>query len=114
MCLEKMETTEKNLLINFLDEFADRLGSDGCNDFTLPITPDNLAFAERLNAWAKLENPEDPPTVREYNGKLYTLNWMVVLYLRDMIKNTKPPVARNHKPAFDPPGFDPSCGGFWC
>ena len=37
-----LSETEKQVLTRFMKDYDDKLGTAGCNDFTLPKTPKNL------------------------------------------------------------------------
>lgn len=39
---------EATILVDFLDELSDRLGNDGCNDWSIRVDEENVAFLREL------------------------------------------------------------------
>jgi hypothetical protein len=70
---------EMLLVAQFLEEYADRLTNDGCNDLVLENNPFNRQLVQLVNPEQVLPDPSSSET-------LYTQNWMVVQYLADKIK----------------------------
>lgn len=67
----------------FLDELGDRFGNDGCNDLTLPDTPENRAMI--LAAEAHALGDDASGRVGGYDGKLMTNNMFVIDYLKSKL-----------------------------
>ena len=72
-----MNTRDRALLIDLLDEFADRLGNDSCNDWEWPRSWSESYkrdFLDRYNTWADDEEEYHP----KYGPNIVSL----VLFLR--------------------------------
>jgi len=74
-----MHYRELLLVAQFLEEYAERLSNDGCNDLLLENTPFNRELLEVVD-------PERKLPALDSKDKLYTQNWLIVQYLADKIK----------------------------
>jgi len=74
-----MHYRELLLVAQFLEEYAERLSNDGCNDLLLENTPFNRELLEVVD-------PERKLPALDSKDKLYTQNWLVVQYLANKIK----------------------------
>ena len=80
----KLNDAERMLLIRFLKSYSERLSNDGCNDFELPNTPENVVIVkeayeigmgkEDANMWTARLDEESGETI-------CVINWMLVDYL---------------------------------
>jgi len=86
-----LEDNEYELLLKFLEELGNRLGCEGCNDYTLKYTPDNVKLIKNIT-----RHEFDPKDVKEElemlekRGKkdIITSNTMILYYLIDSIKKS--------------------------
>lgn len=80
-----MNANDRNLLSDILDEYADRLGNDGCNDWEWPKEWNEAYrrdFLKRYNAWADADGIEDT----EYHKKYGPDNVDLVYFLRYLFR----------------------------
>ena len=78
-------STDKTLLAiaaRLLDYAADAFSNHGCNDYTLPVTPDHIAFLKEMIADG--DYPEDEPHI--YGGELFTRDDMLMRYCADRLR----------------------------
>ena len=73
-------------LLEFCDRYGDVLGSAGCNDFELPATPEHRDLLTRVE---KAHGYDDPPA--ESEGMLCGLDWMVLGYVADEVRQQVDP-----------------------
>lgn len=73
----ELTETEKKVLSEMLDDFADRLGNAGCNDFRMP---DDLAFRQAV---ADYQNVDDPDAHAKPSAIGY--DFIVLAYLRSKL-----------------------------
>lgn len=76
-----MNANDKALLISFLDDHAETLGNNGCNDWTWPKHWNEAyrrEFLERFN------DGEDIPV--EYHHKYGPSDFMVLAFIVQMVK----------------------------
>jgi hypothetical protein len=67
------------LVALFLEEYAERLSNDGCNDLIL----ENTSFNRQL---LEVADPERKLPALDSQEKLFTQNWLVVMYLANKLK----------------------------
>lgn len=86
-----MTANDRNLLSSILDDFADRLGNDGCNDWEWPKTWSESykkKFLKRYNTWAGDNAPGagcyDDVT---YDSKYGPNNVSLVYFLRHLFRS---------------------------
>jgi len=79
-----MTPAEKNLIISSLRELSDRQSNDGCNDFELANTPENVALCKAAFSHMTGEQWDGPP---KDEAKFWAPggNWMMVSYLADKL-----------------------------
>ena len=78
MMLSKIEAS---LIAAFLEDLSNRYANDGCNDLSLPNTPENVEFVKAAETYEE-EYPEDWEVHESKDGKkIYTNNMVVVGYL---------------------------------
>lgn len=77
-----LSKTEKTVLLSFLEELIERFGNDGCNDNSMPDTPENREF---LKAVSK-ESDEVNYYVDDDSDLIYGDNMEVVSYLISRVK----------------------------
>jgi len=70
--------TEAAYLAAFLDQFGDRLSNDGCNDLFLPETDETRDMVCAAESY-------EPGSPRRRDGKLFTMNWLIVRHLQQKI-----------------------------
>jgi len=78
-------STDKTLLAiaaRLLDYAADEFSNHGCNDYTLPITPDHLAFIKAMIADG--DYPDEEPQI--YGGELMTMDDELMRYCADRLR----------------------------
>ena len=71
-----MNATQARIAAQMLELAADEFGNHGCNDFSLPLTDENLRFAEWMIAAG--DYPDDEPLI--YEGEIVTSDYMVMRY----------------------------------
>lgn len=71
-----MKTKHKKLLIDFLEEYSERLGNDGCNDWNFPDDWTEEDIKEFVNMFAFANRPNDP----NGDGENYS-NWAESKYM---------------------------------
>lgn len=71
------------LAAELLDEYADRLGNDGCNDY---VVPDYVPLKE---LWAALKEWNDADSDEDNDG-LEELNWAVVRAVANELRKEQP------------------------
>lgn len=77
-----LKPEELALIAEFLDDYGNRLGNDGCNDFELDDTLENRALVKAAMKW---NDPTDPTDPFLHDGKILTHNSMLVEYLRSLL-----------------------------
>lgn len=86
---------ETKILLDFLDQLNDYFGSAGCNDYTLPDSPENRLLIETaaaishgttLERWRK---DEDYIAPEPHHRKLFTFDLELLHYLEDKIKKAQ-------------------------
>jgi len=70
------------ILLESLESYSEVLGNAGCNDYELPATNTNAQFVRDAENWG-LEKGMEP---RVHNGKILTMDWLLVDYIRHLIK----------------------------
>jgi hypothetical protein len=78
-----MTKNELLLAAQFLEDYCDRLGNDGCNDYDLPNTDENWDML------VKIEEEIDPKETTERPPKkepLQTVNFSVAGYIARRLK----------------------------
>ena len=73
---------EKDLLSDFLNELKDRFSTDGCNDYSIPDTPENQSIAE---AASRISEGEDYDGLYRQEGKIYIHNQTLLQYLHQRL-----------------------------
>lgn len=51
--MKDIPLTELRMMVDMLGLAYDTYSNHGCNDYTIPVTPDNVAFAKRLESYLK-------------------------------------------------------------
>ncbi len=77
-----MTKNELAYIAMFLEQLGDRFGNDGCNDMTIPDTPEN----RQLVSEAEIEFTEEDGTQMEINasdGAIHTGNHVILRCLQD-------------------------------
>lgn len=86
--LNKLET---QLFKKLLDEFANTLGNNSCNDFALPNTPENKQFLKDIYSSEQYKAEHDyweqvlADVEKSTSKTIYTLDIIVLAYLRNKI-----------------------------
>lgn len=78
-----LNKAEVKLIIMFLDEYAELLGNNGCNDLKLDNTPENR---EIVKSAEKDQSGEDWNDTVPKGKSFYTTDFVVVGYLADKLK----------------------------
>ena len=76
-----MTKFEKKLAVILLREAASEFSNHGCNDFTLPNTPENLQFANSVEKWSCGEENNDSKS-----EKIYLNDYTVMNYLANLLE----------------------------
>lgn len=79
-----MNKNDRNLILAFLGELAERFGDDGCNDWCWPTTWSESYkrdFLNRYNDWAR-KNGEEVDFMTKYGPD----NTSLVYFLMDLFK----------------------------
>jgi len=77
-----LTSNELALIAGFLGQLGDRFSNDGCEDYSLPDTPENRQLATAAHAHCKF----DVDGLNISRGKIHTQNTMIVAYLADKIR----------------------------
>lgn len=82
-----MKLNEYQLIYDFLEELNERFGTDGCNDFILPKTIENLEL---------IKNIDENFAIDINRNCIYTTNFLVLEYLMKKLKEeiNKIPIAK--------------------
>lgn len=72
-----MKLNELQLIYDFLEELNERFGTDGCNDFIIPRTPQNIELIRNIDKNFIVDLNKDC---------IYTTNFLVVEYLMEKLK----------------------------
>lgn len=75
--MSKLNKTERAVMVEFLDRLADAMGNAGCNDYTLPDSPEGKLLW--VDAETEAGEPLPLPTAV---GPFYTQDFMVLAALR--------------------------------
>ncbi|MFA6235612.1 MAG: hypothetical protein WC824_15695 [Bacteroidota bacterium] len=78
-----MNTTEKKLAASLLKRASDEFSNHGCNDMTLPDTPENQALAIKVQEWS---GDPDFKVFKTRSGELHFYDWMLMAYLADALE----------------------------
>lgn len=79
-----MQALINTIIVAALESYSDRLGNDGCNDMSVPNTPENL---ELVAAAQKEGTGEDYEVALSKNGNfINTCNSFVVDYVTETFK----------------------------
>jgi len=87
-----MTNPEIKYLKDFFDDYKNRLGTDGCNDFDLPNTPENIELLKAAHLWnvngdQKAYESDYADWIADYeknpdqHKKIYTNNIIIFGYL---------------------------------
>lgn len=80
-----MLTSNKlRLIAQFLTEYADRLGNDTCNDYSLLDTPENRQILADMEQWNCPYNPEEWVDPIVDGDSLLTRNYFLCGYLANL------------------------------
>lgn len=82
-----MNSTEKAMLLKFLDNLSDHMGNAGCNDLDLENTPDNYELVAAAEKYCAEQNKEEPRPPHVYKNKICTTDFIVLSYLVGLIEN---------------------------
>lgn len=75
------------LASEFMDQYADRLGNDGCNDYELDDTPETRELMEMMHKWNCPDEDEVfDPEFQCRDGKIHTSNSFVAAFLAHLLK----------------------------
>jgi hypothetical protein len=83
-----MNAHKLKLVIGFLEELSERYGNDGCNDFEMEYTPENLEIVTAAEKEAYGIHAQ-PPSVE--GGKIHTTNFLVLDYVIEQLKGAATP-----------------------
>lgn len=75
-----MTKNEINLIIEFLNDYSDKLGNAGCNDYELINNEENLEMVKQ----AELELKKEPYITKR--GTIMTYDFMLVSHLKNKLK----------------------------
>lgn len=79
-----MTKHEAMLLDEMLEELDERFSRAGCNDYSLPDTPENWQLVKEAEAETEKDNPDPEPYVRD--GKVHTSDFIVLAHLRKKLR----------------------------
>ncbi len=80
-----MTKNEKTMLLGFMSELSERFGNDGCNDYTLPNTPENVEFVRAAETWSDPTEEFEPPDPGD--DKIWTSNGVILDYLAHKLEH---------------------------
>lgn len=80
-----MTTTEINTLLELLKDYSDVLSCRGCNDYTLPDTPENRAMLEEMIATHE-DSEIRAEGVQLWQGKLFTTDGSLLAFLMSKLE----------------------------
>ncbi len=74
-----MTKTEAMILATFCNELNDRFSNDGCNEMTLPDTPENRELVNKATQYAYGDDVDMKPHIED--GEICTGNEAILSYL---------------------------------
>jgi len=74
-------------LISILDDAAQTLSCNGCNDYYLNDTPQNRAFVEKVNKVCCGDDEDFDVASLVHKGKIIYNDYMIAGYLRRLMEN---------------------------
>lgn len=79
-------TTKTELMVasRLLRLAADEFSNNGCNDFYLEDTPENQKLVRQMQ---KDEGIDDPETIFCHDGRIISIDWMLMGYLSRRFKD---------------------------
>jgi len=78
-----MNPNEVEWLLHFLEDLGDKYGNAGCNDMSIPNTPENMAMVKRMIASG--DYPNNIPQV--YRDKIDVFDYELLSYLQEKLEN---------------------------
>ncbi len=72
-------------VIDVIEQAADEMANNTCNDYVLPNTPENREFITSMN---DRMSDETELTISKDGKKIYTYDWMVLSYVAKLIKDS--------------------------
>jgi hypothetical protein len=77
--------TQLSIAAKMFDLAAAAYSNNGCNDFELDNTPENLEFMRGMIAAS--DYPEDEPQISRDGTKIYMMDWAVMRYLVELLES---------------------------
>lgn len=81
-----MNSTEKAILLKFLDDLSDHMSNAGCNDLDLENTPENYELVAAAEKYCAEQNQEKPLPPLFYKDKICTTDFIILSYLVNLIE----------------------------
>jgi hypothetical protein len=77
--MAELNEAEKAALKRLLDDYGERLGNAGCNDFDVPNTPENLAMVAAAQYDPANHTEDNEPNVD--GDRIYTTDFVILDHL---------------------------------
>ncbi len=87
--LTKVETA---LLMEFLEDLSNRMGNQGCNDYAIKDTPEHRRIVKAASSAEAFQEGDIA------NGKIMTMDGLLVDYLRERLQGRREPAAFSSEP----------------
>ena len=82
-----MDKTQREIAAQMLQMAADEFSNHGCNDYNLPLTPENLEFVKGMIAAS--DYPEDEPHIYEKEQVIMVMYWQLMRYCARLLEQEK-------------------------
>lgn len=76
-----------NFTVKVLNSVADIFKNTCYIEYCIKDTPENRIFVENMEKW---NNPDKEINLNIYNGKIITINWLVMNYCAYLLNNPNP------------------------